>query len=240
MIIQKTKNYEKFKNLIVNRNSKSYQKLLASVLERNMLETKPIHVDKDFCIIDGQHRLQVAKELGCEIYYVIDQDASAHDIILLNANQKNWVISDYLNFFEKSGNGEYVAVKKFMDCYDIPISFIVSTFSSCDHKNANFKKGLFKFNMDKEKVGRHLQRIQDLITASNTAISRKFQFRALYEAFFKMVTEPKYDHKTFLHKIKIYPKDVEKSIVFREAVSIYDSLKKNVYNKSSKEDKCLE
>lgn len=107
---QQTMEYDKFKMRSDNRaeiKQHHVDKLIHSISTKNLLEFKPIYVNKDFEILDGQNRFLAAKHLKVPIWYVIDDKAEAADIILLNVS-KSWTLPDYLNFYVKNKNPEYV------------------------------------------------------------------------------------------------------------------------------------
>ncbi|MEN6512228.1 MAG: ParB N-terminal domain-containing protein [Chloroherpetonaceae bacterium] len=113
---KKTKDYKMFKFFDSNRELQKglVDKLIKSISLNNLLEFRPILVDKDFKIIDGQHRLEAAKKLQVDIYYEIQKELKAHDIILLNENQKAWSTEDYINFYANENYIEYIKLKNYI------------------------------------------------------------------------------------------------------------------------------
>jgi len=112
--IQKTKEYSIFKKHESNReiNQANLKKVVASISAANLLEFRPILVDKGMRVIDGQHRLEAAKALGVDIYYQVNEESTHEDIVLLNTVQKRWRNEDYIEYHISRGNLEY---KKFKD-----------------------------------------------------------------------------------------------------------------------------
>lgn len=92
----------------------SLERLEASIRYRNLLEYRPIQVDDKFYVLDGFHRLKVAEKLSVPIYYEVIKQAESKDIITLNVH-KNWSLSDYVNFYYKESEIEYVKLKRFME-----------------------------------------------------------------------------------------------------------------------------
>jgi hypothetical protein len=68
--IYKTTDYDIFKTLAENRpiSVKQVGKLVREIQRKNMLHIKPIDVTADMEVVDGQHRLAAARELGVPIY----------------------------------------------------------------------------------------------------------------------------------------------------------------------------
>jgi hypothetical protein len=122
--LQKTKDYSIFKKNKCNRilDTSNLARIRQSILTQNLLELRPIVVNSDMEVIDGQHRLAVAQELGLEIFYLIDVKAKDENIILLNCNQKSWNASDYLNYYINQGNQEYIRFNQFLEKHHLVIS----------------------------------------------------------------------------------------------------------------------
>ncbi len=148
MIIEKTKNYELFRVSNCNRdlNEANVAKLIASIKSRNLLEFRPIIVNANMEIIDGQHRLAAAKALDLEVWYKVDQDSTISDILLLNLNQKNWDLGDYLKYYISQGSEEYKKFSEFVKNKEVDIRQglrFVNEGNTFGYKN--FKSGKFKF-----------------------------------------------------------------------------------------------
>jgi hypothetical protein len=150
-MIKQTTNYQLFKKHESNRaiDETNLKKLRNSVQSRNLLEYRPILVDVNFRIIDGQHRLEIAKELQLPIYYQVQEDLKDEDIILLNANQKNWGFDDYLNFFMNKGYEHYIRLNQYCLKHKLTPTLAMITLKSKDsRKNDLFKRGKFVFVED--------------------------------------------------------------------------------------------
>lgn len=113
--IRSTKDYEMFNKNEANRpiDSANLKKLINSIKSQNMLEYRPIVVDNNMKVIDGQHRLEAAKALGCQVYYQVNRESSDHDMILLNTTQKKWILDDYVNYYIKKGYPEYIKYQEY-------------------------------------------------------------------------------------------------------------------------------
>jgi hypothetical protein len=148
MKVQKTKDYDMFVFREDNRaaiNDSHVKRLIESIKARNLLELRPICVNSKMEVMDGQHRLLAAKELGVEIYYQIDESLSIQDIINLNV-AKGWGIADYLNFYVKNGYEEYKKLQSFMKKNDLTLEIALHfTFGKSDNARNLFKKGEYKF-----------------------------------------------------------------------------------------------
>lgn len=115
MEIQHTKNYEIFRKMEGNRHLdlKHLRKLRSSILRENQLAIHPIIVNSQMSVIDGQHRLEVAKELGLEIFYVKSDDVSDSHLIEGNVNQKSWEVENFIDYFAiKEKKSDYIQLKE--------------------------------------------------------------------------------------------------------------------------------
>lgn len=99
-IIQKTKDYYIFRYINFNRpiNKRHVQQLKQMILKENLLHLHPVIVNDRMEMVDGQHRLCAAKELGVDIYYIQDSVSYEH---ILNSNlyQKKLTLQDVVKFY---------------------------------------------------------------------------------------------------------------------------------------------
>ncbi len=128
------------------------QRLADSIKARNLLELRPISVNADMEVMDGQHRLLAAKLLGVPIYYRQDHELQPSDIILMNVAQ-TWKQSDYLNYYCRNNYPEYVKLKEFMKKNNLSLRIALGITSGhgnsvfSDFKNGQFKKQMRGFSL---------------------------------------------------------------------------------------------
>lgn len=98
--MKSTTDYSIFKEFSSNRevDPRHVNKLVAAIKHKNLLSVNPIIIDGSMRVIDGQHRLEAARALGIEIFYV-EGEVNRNDISILNSNQKNWTAMDYINHY---------------------------------------------------------------------------------------------------------------------------------------------
>lgn len=149
-MIKKTDDYTIFKKHSGNRGIIPYnvKKLVSSISMKNLLHLKPIVVNKDMEVLDGQHRLEAAKDLGIPVYYEIHSDYEPQDIALMNV-QDQWKKEDFLRFYVSQGLSNYIELEKVMKKYNITFSLALQIFGDKEdydskHKT-DFRKGTFKF-----------------------------------------------------------------------------------------------
>jgi hypothetical protein len=105
--ILSTKNYDVFNFIDWNRTI-CKNNLLKLVNENKLnfqMHKFPILVTRDFKIIDGQHRFEASKKLGCPVYYIIDgDDFSFSKVHSVNKAGKKHSLKDKIEMLYKSGD----------------------------------------------------------------------------------------------------------------------------------------
>ena len=98
--IHSTVDLSVFKILEGNRNINlgNVERLVKSIEENGFLQM-PIIVNENYEVIDGQHRLMAARKLNSIIYYHKVNNYDLKTAIVLNRNQSNWSISDYIRSY---------------------------------------------------------------------------------------------------------------------------------------------
>lgn len=150
-MIQKTRDYGKFKFLEFNRcvSQKNLENIIHSISVNNLLSSQPIIVNEMLEVIDGQHRLLAASKLGVEIFYIIVPGINKESMISLNSNKSSWKIDDYFNYWLNQGAIEYIKLNDFMKKHKLSL---VTAIAVCDmwrsvKASKRFKDGDFVFNM---------------------------------------------------------------------------------------------
>lgn len=152
---QQTKDYEIFKKHASNRpiNETLVHRLMNSISEKNLLKIRPIVVNDEMQILDGQHRLEAARRLGIPIYYQIEKQSDDIDMIRLNANQNSWRLEDYHNFYVSQGNQEYQQLDHFLKNHSLTLhNFIkLDGYSRKNNRSMVFKNGGFVMPTEDER-----------------------------------------------------------------------------------------
>ena len=103
MEVKTTNTYSIFNKVIGNRelDKNNLQRIKNSINEIGL--QMPILVNKTNSIIDGQHRLQAAKELKIPVTYIISRDTAEDNIDQLQISKK-WTALDFCNKNALKGN----------------------------------------------------------------------------------------------------------------------------------------
>lgn len=147
MQIVKTTDYSSFKLIMSNReiDQNHVRKLIQSIRRKNLLAIRPLIVNEKMMLIDGQHRLHAAKEIGAEVYYIKVEGLTKSDIAVLNTAQKNWTRSDFINFYAAEGNENYIQLAKFIDKYYwLQVSIILQMICTSESDRDGLREGTLK------------------------------------------------------------------------------------------------
>lgn len=225
--VLKTTNYNSFKLINGNRHiSNNHVKHLAEAM-RDRPETnsvRPILVNGDMEIIDGQHRFEACKLLNEPIYYIKGEGLTLEDAQRLNATQRNWSPMDYAYSFAIAGDESYQQYLDFRAEYKLPHNTTLAYLT----QNINvpgmaqvFRDGMFKVkDIDlAHKIAGQLLEVG--------AVSKEYRRRYFGISFLLMATNPKYRHKHFVQAVE---KHGSKYLARYENLSDYIRAFEAVYN----------
>lgn len=236
-MIQRTTNYKIFKKLSGNRDidQTNYRKILNSIKLNNLLECRPILVTENMEVIDGQHRLEVAKALGLEIFYTIKEDHDPKDMILLNTAQKGWCLDDYLNYYASQGNNIFINMKRFCEKNSINANAFLNLIGARGGDySKKFKNGIFPITripieeimkevIDKLKfIDTTIEYIEEHTIGEKLYLKGAFIRRALSSLF----SCDGFDESIFMTKLKM---NLSRIHPCRTTLEYYDMLK-SYYN----------
>lgn len=127
--IYTTFDYSKFNQLSYNREVNNiHVKQLAVDIEKNGL-ILPLTVDRDFNIIDGQHRFLACRELGRPIkYHLVETDVDVA-LTTLNNVRRSWKLSNWIDYWADKGKVDYCNVRQYSKTSGIPITLTCEIFS---------------------------------------------------------------------------------------------------------------
>ncbi len=211
--VEETIDYEVFKKHKSNRptNEKLVKKLMTSIEKKNLLKSKPVVVDKEFQVIDGQHRLEAARRLNMPISYVDDEDVDIKDMVTFNTNLQPWGLSDYLNYYVNNENIEYALLQDFIEKHNLKLNIAIQLLHGTRNPNffKEFKEGRYKYPEAVEET---------------EAMVKKTQIQEVIN-YIKLKTS---GPKTYLDKVTFYSAMVE---FFNIKSFIYDTFMKKLQYK---------
>lgn len=209
MQIQTTKDYSKFKLVVSNREvDKNHVKRLAeSIRRKNLLFIRPLIVNDDMQVIDGQHRLAACELINEHVHYIKVAGLSKSDISILNTAQKNWSRIDFINFFAIEGKPEFKLLAKMINKYsDLKVSLVINLCCSDAKKlrqgiinisNADRAETVFKRIYEMKAKHRFVVE-REFGLAFNSVIKSDDQYKAMLkyitpENFYKCGSRPEYE-----------------------------------------------
>jgi hypothetical protein len=236
-----TSNYTQFKTLQDNRevNAVHVRRLVESFNDMHLI--CPIIVNENLEVIDGQHRLQASIETGMPIYYIIVPGYGIKEVQRLNANQKNWTKTDFLEMYCAQGRKPYLEFKAFMD------EFPDLSFQAVERILTGRNTGTRQGTMAGKKVSM-MDFQEGKLLIPNPGLSLKsarkvMDFKEFYDGFSRgsfvsavlpLFKSKNYDHKEMLYKCGKAPI----KLTHCQNVVQYRILLEDIYNwKRQKENK---
>lgn len=136
-----TKDYDKFKPLLGQRDVSPHNlskkiRFLDNYLDGTNGELEKIKVNERFEIIDGQHRIEIAKKFNLEVPFEIIEGWGIKTTRVLNSNIVNWSASTHLKSIATEGKREgFRKFQRFIDEFntnapegqEVPIGAIAAT-----------------------------------------------------------------------------------------------------------------
>lgn len=204
-VIVSTTNYDKFKIVQGNRSIKqtNVSRLMKSFEKTNgMSMSKPIIVDGNYNVIDGQHRLAACQKMGIPVHYVVT-DEKRESIPVYNSCQEKWGMEDYARYFAGEGNKNYERLLMVKDASGCSVHECLEGLGliTSGYFNSSFKEGRFIFEQDIDESVAFLQEIKRLcyiIKGRNSIITK---ITRAIRVLRKIKT---FDFKKFVEKITMY------------------------------------
>lgn len=187
-----------------NLDNNNLKNLKTSMEKRNLLPYNPIIVDSNYNVIDGQHRLQICKELQLPVYYVIAEDYKDHDVILLNINSKKWALNDYIGYHSDHGQDSYNWLEQTAEKYEWTVQQLINCIGN---DFGNIRQGTFKIDEDQRITTENVIKRVDtfLRTFKEKTITPKNQLlwitsRACLSSLYAIMQVPKLKPEEFAAK----------------------------------------
>ncbi len=224
--MEKTKDYGRFIFRSDNREKIDYnhvRRLITSIKARNMLDMRPVNINKKWEILDGQHRVLAAKELGVDIYYTIEESIDIPDIILLNTS-KSWGDRDYMNYYLKHDKQEYAKLNTFIVENKIELRVALSlTMGSGKNIHADFRAGNYQFEGQhfNDKITLVRETIAYIIKMNGTAGSQYTKTSRFWKALIKLFMHPDFDEGQWKSNLNKLVNRVSNKVTLKELVTLF-------------------
>lgn len=213
-----TKDLNIFKFQTGNRklNTSNIKDLKSKIKNKNLLKYHPLIITEDFQIIDGQHRLQVAKDEGLEVSFIIVPDENSIETTrVINTAGRKWTMDDFLESYAESGNEQYVWMKNMKKTYSMfstPKMLYMATNGKCKPKD--FKEGNFTC-ADKFMFHVISKRLVDFMEVSKILAVHSHFVRAITEITFNSID---YDNSRLVDKVLQHRREFDNLPASHEAI----------------------
>lgn len=205
--MKQTTNYSIFKHKDGNRiiNEKHVQKIKDSIIKHDYLPSCPIIVDEDYNVIDGQHRLEAAKQLGIAVWYIVEHEPDEDLLIDLNITQRKWTAGDYINYFaDKQKNENYIRFRQLMREVPMDINSLLDmakgVITGGQYINDYIKKGKLEITAAEIQRAHHTY---EYMLQLRDALRCKLTGR-MVRAIVQIQRHPKFSWTTMIYKAKKY------------------------------------
>ena len=223
-------NFEQFNFLECNRSimPKHVKRLAQEIERKNLTKENPIKIDKEFNVLEGQHRLLACESMKIPVYYQFSE-MTHQDIGKFNSLNEKWAYKDYLKYWSNQGVDDYKILGGFVKRYPYPISLFVYLLTGAQNNTVlgDFRNGMFKITQGLDFIEDILLKISEL-GKYNDVIYRHRGFIMVYA--YDVMTHPDFEHKKFLHKVSVTPS------LFIKQTNRKDYLRmiEEIYNRNNK------
>lgn len=219
--VKSTTNYGMFNFSPLNRpvDPRHLAKLVSAIREKNLLRDNPIAVDRNGFVVDGQHRLKAAEQLGVPIYYQITVDMTIDDAAKINGPVKRWTQQDRLSVNLKAGNHEYFKLQEFCSRYPwLSLSVAIDLTYYGDRTQLDFATGGYKCN-DLEFAEEVIHAVLDF--AAYAPYYREVPF---ISAVKHLMEHAEYDHRRMVEKLKFTSSMLRKCTNSLDYLKVFEAI----------------
>lgn len=220
-----TKDYDMFKQCLDQREltPETLAKVSKSMKRMGFKASKPIIVNSNMEVMDGQHRLRVARNLGLSVYYVIDDSVTMDEVRILASAQAKWSMDDYVSSHIRQGREDF---KRLLDLKELSGLSWRSLTDSCFYDSAAWRDEIHtgKFNLSAIKEAEIVEFISKFEIFK--PLCKHWQLRAFCVAASQMFAHPDYNHKKMLARLEWR----SPMLIRCSLVSEYLQVFQNIYN----------
>jgi hypothetical protein len=187
-------------------------------------------VNEKYQVIDGQHRLTVARELNIPVQFIIVQGGTMTTVCERNSGNHNWNIINHLDTYVKRGYNHYIKLdlfmKNFPDFRPTECMMLVKNSTGSSTRDV-FETGNFETkNMDiAYQWGRYIVSLKPFF-------SKGYNKAIFVRALVRVLLKPDFSFEEFYYKVKLRPS----SITMCGTVEQYVEMIESIYNYKRKTD----
>jgi len=220
-----TENYNLFKKVDGNRglNTKKIERIISEIESGNdVLDLHPVVVKENKTsleVLDGQHRIEVAKRLKRQVHYVLKKEAmNLYQVAKVNSNVEKWKADDFIKCYIAAGNNNYKQLEKFHQTYNISVGVCLTMLDQGIINNdqgatanlyRDFETGVFVVKKYKEAV-------QLVEICKSFEAFEGWNHRSFILAISKIISSDKCEMDVLLKKFKADPRLLQKQSDWRK------------------------
>jgi hypothetical protein len=166
-----------------------------------LIRLKPVLVDGDLGVVDGQHRLEACKALGIPMPYQVVPGLTIDTAQLMNALQRPWRLIDFIHSYAGSGRPEYQQIERYIDDYaPIGPSVVLNYAGGTNVRNRHSTKQRARMGKLELLPGKEAE---DRLSKLSSLPVTFWHYDAFAMAFLRVLkTVEKYDHKRMVEGLK--------------------------------------
>ena len=238
-----TKNYSMFSHSKWNRlvSEKHVQNLMQGIKKNNQLEINPIVVNSSWEVIDGQHRLEVAKRLKIPIYYV-KKDFSDDNPYIFTANlyQNKCRMSDAIEYYaDFKSDRNFQILRGIKKCTNLETGACLCLLGNPVIRGygMGMYEGELKFNHEEHILSEYANKfiqIRDILSNSKDDTTKRLIKTVYFCSGFYKFLQLNIDWDHFISRLK---RDWPELSVFLKNANAYTELLKKIYGKRCSKNK---
>lgn len=236
--IESTLDYRQFKLMGGNREvDYNHVKRLKEEMQvdPDLLSSEPILVNENMYVVDGQHRLKAAEELGLPVWYTIRKGATVDMARRMNVTQKRWQLMDFAKSYAEGGNMDYVTFMRTANQYSNIAPGIVMKYLLGGQKHqssTDFRRGNFKI-LDLDQAVEWLKRLDEISRLTHVKLNTPMAFALMQMFKDEDTSEGEFEWSLFHKKLELH--DGARQL-FNPSSSVRNCLRsiEDVYNFMSK------
>jgi hypothetical protein len=201
--VKSTTDYDSFVILEANRdlNEQHLNRLRRQAEDvGNITFIQPITVNENMEVIDGQHRLAIAKERGDEVFYLLVPGLRVEDAVNMNVHHRSWTPEDYAKSYAAQGNSNYKRYTELREEFGFGHSQTLLAIKGGEQKGMQrtFREGDLDLPEDRmEGLRERLTLMADLQDALGHGMTG-----AVFAALWRTINMDSYDHPRLLQRLE--------------------------------------
>lgn len=238
--VYKTKQYNIFKIMKDNRDLRKVKELSKKMnLSKEYPFNTPIIVNEKMQVIDGQHRLFLAKGVEKYVYFIQVKGATIDDVIDMNTIKNEWKVQDFIKSYSNRGNVYYKIIQDLQNKHkdEVELSAIsILALMTSDGKLISenvLREGRLVFDVKDawnnwySNYPKYLDIVNVLKRMNKNGYAQKY----CISSFVIMFNNEHYDHEHFLKQLEKYSYMFKTSIYNRK---YFLEIFEDIYNYNSR------